>query len=97
MSTPTEHSNQYTAEQLLHDLPRPLLNFLWYLFDTYSVPGEMEFVITLQDGDGSGQRFVIPCACVDITKNFGCHITADIAIRECGTRFFMEYAQCVNC
>ena len=81
---------KYTSERLLRELPRSLLNFLWYIWETYSNPGETEFHITL-DGDASGQKFIIHSTGETVTEAFGCHIDADIVIRKVGARFFMEY------
>lgn len=83
----------YTSERLLRELPRPLLNFLWYLWETYSDPSESEFRITLQaGGDANSQRLLIRSTGITATQNFGCSIDAEIAVRKCGTKFFMEYA-----
>lgn len=84
--------NRYTSEQLLQELPRPLLNFLWYLWDTYCDPDDPEFRITLQDTeDTNGQRFFIHGNGKTLTQDFGCHIAADIVIRKDGARYFMGY------
>lgn len=81
---------KFTSEQLLKELPRPLLNFLWYLWDTYYVPCDTEFRITLEADSVAGQRFIIPSANVTITQDFGCSVNTAIIIRRHGTRVFME-------
>lgn len=82
----------FTSERLLRELPRPLLHFLWYLWDTYCDPSELEFRITLQgDGDVNGKRLTIHATGATLTQDFGCAVNADILIRKIGTRVFMEY------
>lgn len=82
----------YTSERLLQEFPRPLLNFLWYVWHTYYDPSESEFRVTLQNsGDASSQQFLIHSAGVNVTQNFGCSIDAEIVVRKDGTRYFMEY------
>ena len=83
---------KYTSEKLLRELPRPMIHFLWYLWDTYRGLGCSAFRITLQDtGETHGQRFIIRSNGESITRDFGCRVDADIAIRMEGTRYFMEY------
>jgi hypothetical protein len=85
-------TEKYTSERLARGLPRPALNFIWYLWDTYNDPGMTEFRVTLQAGDeADGQRFVIHSAGTSFTQDFGCAIDADIAVRVAGERVFMEY------
>jgi len=84
--------DNYTSEKLLRELPRPLLNFIWYLWDTYSDPSESEFRVTLKNSsDTNGQQFVIHTAGIAVTQNFGCSVNAEIVVRKDGTRYFMEY------
>jgi len=83
---------KYTSERLPRELPRPLLNFLWYLWETYNDPCGIEFRVTLQDsGDISSQQFLIHSVGIAVTQNFGGSVNAEIVVRKDGTRYFMEY------
>ena len=85
--------NKYTSERLLHDLPRPMLNFLWYLWDIYYDPSTPDFRITLQiDEPTNKQHFIIHTTGDVTTQDLGFSINAEIVIRTCGTRCIMEYA-----
>ena len=85
--------NKYTSEQLLQDLPRPMLNFLWYLCYIYYDPSSPEFRVTLQiDEPTSKQRFTVHTTGDVTIQDFGCSINAEILIRTDGTRCIMEYA-----
>jgi hypothetical protein len=82
----------FTSEQLIQELPRPLLNFLWYLWELYGDSALQEFRITVQSkAETAGQQFAIPSADVTITQNFGCALDAEIAIRKISEWYFMEY------
>ena len=84
--------DNYTSEKLLRELPRPLLNFLWYLWETYDGLCSPEFRITLQSAENvNAQSFYIQSTGKTITQDFGCCINADIVIRKEGTKYFMEY------
>ena len=51
---------KYVSEKLLRELPRPLLNFLWYLWDTYSYTDLSEVRILLRGTeDANGQCFTV--------------------------------------
>ena len=85
--------NKYTSEQLLQDLPRPMLNFLWYLWDIYHDPSKPEFRVTLQIDEPTGKQQFTVHTTGDVTiQDLGCNINAEIVIRTCGTRCIMEYA-----
>ena len=82
---------KYISEQLLYELPRPLINFIWYLWDTYYDRYSPAWEITLNGDDRtSAQIFIIQSIGKTVAQDFGCHITADIAIRKYGARIFME-------
>ena len=84
--------DKYTSEKLLRELPRPLLNFLWYLWDTYSNPEALEFRILIKAAsDADGQLFIINSIGKTVTQDLGYNIETDIVIRNNGTRFFMEH------
>lgn len=54
----------YTSEKLSRELPRPLINFLWYLWETYGNPNESEFRIALQnDSEGILNLFNYELCC----------------------------------
>jgi hypothetical protein len=82
---------KFTSDQLARELPRPLLNFLWYLWETYHSPWESECRVTLRDGGADGLRFEVSPAGVSVAKDFGCRKEAEIAIRRYGSAYFMEY------
>ena len=83
-------STAFTSERLLREHPRPLLNFLWYLWETNYDPCETEFRITLQN-DNKGQQFLIHSTGDIITQDLGCCVNAEIVVRKCCTRYFMDY------
>ena len=83
--------DKYTSERLLQELPRPLVNFIWYLWEINYDPNAAEFRVTLQDGGSDGQRFIIHSTGSTVTQNFGPGIDTEIVIRRAGERYFMEY------
>lgn len=82
---------KYTSERLLHELPRPTINFLWYLWEINNGPNETEFRISLQDQGTGCQQFFVRSTGISIIENLGCRLNAEIAIRQFGTRYFMEH------
>ena len=79
---------KYVSEQLLKDISRPLLNFLWYLWETYCDAMESRF--TLQS-DGQSQQVTIHAAGKTITKDLGSNMNAGIVIYRFGADAYMTY------
>ena len=82
-------NERYISERLLQELPRPLVNFVWYLWEMYGDADNAVFRVTITDADG--QRFYVHATGDTIIQDFGCRTDADIAIRREGSRAFMEY------
>ena len=88
----SSYANMYTSEQLFREIPHPLLNFLWYLWEVYHSKSESDFYITLQYTEGiNGLHIFIPAAEVTITQEFGYNINANIIVSKIAARYFMEY------
>ena len=80
---------KFVSEQLLSQMPLPLLNFLWYLWDVYCDPNSAESILLLQPGEGC-QRVTIPMAGKTVEQDFGTYIDATILIRKDGTKYYMS-------
>ena len=79
----------HTSEKIQRVLSRPLINFIWYLWEVYCDPCASVSQITLEGGDG-GQHFIVPSAGFSTTQDFGCRTDADIVIRRIELGYFME-------
>ena len=85
-------AEKYTSQRMISELPHPMINFLWYLWEVYYIPTGGEFRITLSStGDLNNQVFVIHTTDETITQNFNCAVNAGVVVRKCGQRYFMEY------
>lgn len=80
---------KYVSERLLNELPRSLINFIWYLWEAYCDPDALESVFLLQSGK-SGQCVVIPQFDKSIEQDFGASIDATILIRRDGSKYYMS-------
>jgi hypothetical protein len=80
---------KYVSEGLLNELPRSLINFVWYLWEAYCDPYASESVFLLQPGE-SGQRVIISQFDKSIEQNFGTSIDATILIRWDGANYYMS-------
>jgi hypothetical protein len=80
---------KYVSERLLNELPRSLINFIWYLWEFYCDPAATESIFSLSPGE-SGQRVVIPQFDKSIEQDFGTSIEATILIRSDGSNYYMS-------
>jgi hypothetical protein len=80
---------KYVSEGLLNELPRSLINFIWYLWEVYCDPAIEESVFLLQPGE-SGQRVVLPQFDKSIEQDFGTSIDATILIRRDRLSYYMS-------
>ena len=82
----------FTSEQLSQSIPRPMINFLWYLWYTYHDPEESEFQVSVKTADDhDGLHFTVHSTGISTIQDFGSQIEAAIVIRQAGERCFMEY------
>jgi hypothetical protein len=80
---------KYVSERLLNELPRSLINFIWYLWEAYCDPDAPESIFLLKPGE-IGQRVVIPQFNKSIEQDFGTSIDATILIRGDGSKYYMS-------
>ena len=80
---------KYVSERLLNELPKSLINFIWYLWEVYSDPAGKESLFLLQPGE-SGQRVIIPQLNKSVEQDFGTVIDAIILIRRDGAKYYMS-------
>jgi hypothetical protein len=80
---------KYVSEGLLNELPRSLINFIWYLWEAYCDPDAPESVFLLKPGE-SCQCVVIPQFDKSIEQDFGTSINATIQIRRDGSSYYMS-------
>ena len=82
-------NEKYISEQVLDELPRPLINFLWYLWDVYCDP-RAECVLLLLQPSGSSQKVTIPEINKAVEQDFGVAIDATIVICKDGAKYLMS-------
>ena len=82
-------AEKYVSERLLNELPKSLINFIWYLWEAYYDPTAKESLLILQSG-GSGQRVIIPQINKSIEQDFGTAIDVTILIRKEGSKYYMS-------
>ena len=82
-------AEKYVSERLLNELPRSLINFLWYLWEVYFDPTTKESLFLLQPS-GCGQRVIIPQIDKSIEQDFGTAIDVTILIRKNGSKYYMS-------
>jgi hypothetical protein len=80
---------KYASERLLDELPRPLINFIWYLWEAYCDQTVEESVFLLKPGE-SGQRVVISQFDKSVEQDFGTSIDATILIQRDGSKYCMS-------
>ena len=80
---------RFISERLLEEMPRPLINFIWYLWEIYcdSTANESQFILK---SDGNSQSVTIPHIDKTIQQYFGAAIDATIIIRKNDTKFYMS-------
>jgi len=74
---------------LLNELPKSLINFIWYLWDVYYDPNDKESLFILQPGS-SGQSVILPHINKSIEQDFGTAIDVTILIRRDGSKYYMS-------
>jgi hypothetical protein len=84
-----QKAEKHVAEGLLNELPRSLLNFIWYLWEVYFDPAIKESMFILQSGNNV-QRVIIPKLNKSIEKDFSTAVDAIILIRKDGAKYYMS-------
>ena len=82
-------SKRFISEQLLSEMSRPLINFIWYLWEMYCDPTAAEYLFILQPC-AKGQRIVILHIDKTIEQDFGTAINATILIKKDGANYYMS-------
>ena len=82
-------AEKFVSERLLNELPKSLLNFIWYLWEVYCDPTVKESLFLLQARNHS-QRVIIPQLDKSIEQDFGAAIDATILIRRDGSKYCMS-------
>ena len=82
-------AEKYVSAQLLNELPRALINFLWYLWEVYCDPDIEESLFTLRKVN-SGQRVMIPQINATFKQDFDTAVDAEIVIRKEGSNYYMS-------
>ena len=80
---------KHVSERLMREMPRFLINFIWYLWDTYCDPDTEESLFLLQS-DGNGQRVTIPLIDKTVVQDFGTAFNTTITIRKDGFKYYMS-------
>ena len=82
-------TEKYVSERLLNEMPRPLINFLWYLWEMYCNPVAGDIIFVLRSGD-NGQQVTMPLIGKTVEQEFGASIDSTILIRKEGSKYFMS-------
>ncbi len=84
--------NKFTSERLIEELPKNLINFLWYLWEIYSQQGENQsrFAIKALEEKGS-LRITVASKGKSIVQDFGISLNAEIIIRKKEGGYYMTY------
>ena len=82
-------AERYVSERLLNELPKSLINFIWYLWEAYFDPAAEGCLFLLQSG-GSGQRVVIPQLNKTFEQDFGTAVDVTILIKKDGAKYYMS-------
>lgn len=80
---------KFVSERLTKQVPRSLINFLWYLFETYRKENENRFILRT-DGDERQLNITICSANKTIVQDFGININTAIVIRTDGENYYMS-------
>ena len=81
---------RYVSVDLMNELPKPLINFLWYLWYVYCDPYADESPFTLIQSSAKGQRVDIPYVNITVEQDFGTAIEATILIQKEGAKYYMS-------
>jgi hypothetical protein len=72
--------NKYVSNELIEELPQPLINFLWYIWEVhFKNAEETKFLLETSD---NGLRIAIPALDKTIEQDFGVAVSATIIIRK---------------
>lgn len=82
---------KFNDEKVIRELPNALINFLWYLWETYCNNEETIFVLSQSDSGESRQTVRICAVDKSITKDFGISINAEILIQKNNNDFCMSF------
>ena len=82
-------TEKYVSERLVNEMPRPLINFLWYLWEAYCDPIIQDNIFLLYPGD-SGQRVTVLLVEKTVELEFGTAIDSIIVIRKEGSKYYMS-------
>ena len=80
---------KHVSERLMNEMPRFLINFMWYLWEKYCDPDTEESLFLLHS-DGSGQRVTIPLIDKTVVQDFGTAFNISITIRKDGSNYYMS-------
>jgi len=79
---------KFISKQISDEIPSPLINFIWYLWETYC-DSDNESIFMLSPCT-KGQRVTILHTGMSTEQDFGTAITATILIRKSGDNFYMS-------
>ena len=82
---------RFVSEDLLDEVPRPLINFIWYLWDVYcdEAGDEGESLFVLEPGE-AGQRVTLQRTGKTVEQDFGTEVAAVILVRKKGMKRCMS-------
>jgi len=79
------------SKQISDEIPNPLINFIWYLWETYCDSADESIFMLIPCTNG--QRITILPLEKSTEQNFGTGITGTILIRKNGENFYMSLKQ----
>ena len=82
-------NEKFISEELVQEMPQSLLNFIWYLWETYCDPTVSESLFMLKPCS-KGQRVIINSIGKTVEQDFDTAINTTIAIRKDGTKYYMS-------
>ena len=82
-------NERFISEELLNEMPRPLINFLWYLWEVYCDEADDESLFILQSGI-IGQCITIQTTGKTVEQDLGTAIDTEILIRKEGAKHYMS-------
>ena len=81
--------DRFISMHLLNEIPRPLIYFIWYLWDVYCDPTANESLFLLKPGI-TGQRVTIQHINKTIEQDFGTAIEVTVTIQKNGSKYHMS-------
>lgn len=82
---------KYVSERLMKEEPQSLINFLWYLWETYCEKDKESRFLLQTEGDESRLNITICSIGKTITENFGTSINSTIVVHIDGSNCYMSY------